>query len=889
MSAGRWMDIARLRLRSLFGKAQVEAELDRELRFHLEEQTRENVARGMSPEEARAAARRAFGGTTQFQEECRDMRRTNRLESLWSDLRYAVRGLRRTPGFTAVMVMTLALSIGANSAIFSVVRGVLLRPLPYQRPERLMRIYFQSDAQPKFPLNPNDFRDFRARNTAFASMATMTRHDVQLTGAGEPTVLRAFAISSGYFRTLGLAPARGQEFSFDDERAERGTGVLLSDALWRSRFGADPGVLGRTIMLDGMPYTVAGVMPPGTRHPGNNYHALADGETVDVWLPFSFTQVGNDRGSHYMDTIARLKPGVSMEQAKVDLTAVLSEMKRIYPFEKIWRISLVPLYQETVGRAQRMLLVLLGAVGLLLLIACVNAANLLLARSSARVREIAVRSALGAARGRIVRQLMTESMVIALAGAALGTLIAFGGVRALVSCLPAAFPRASEIRLDGGVFAFTLVISVITGLLFGLVPALTASRTNLQQSLRETGRGQTGSGRQLRLRNLLVIGETGLACVLLIGAGLMLHSFVNLINADPGFRPQHVLSASVILPSMRYQQDAPRLQFVRQLIGGLSALPGAESAGAGSDLPWTGYDGNADGYTIEGRSPEYNSKTTGRYHVITPDYFRALGVPLLRGRFLDEHDDANGPKVILVNESMAKRYWPGEDAVGKRITFRNNPLEKDWIQIVGVVGDIKDTPENDSVRPGFYIPNAQQPLRSMWVVVRSIAEPAQLVNQVRMAVRQVDPDLAINEVRLMSQVTHEAVSSQRFALFLIGLFAALALVLATFGMYGVISYSVNQRMGEFGLRMALGAKPWNLTRMIVGQGLTLAVVGAGVGLLGAAGMTRLLGSLLYDVKGTDGVTFGAVALLALATAAVACYVPARRAMAADPMTALRAE
>jgi predicted permease len=701
-------------------------------------------------------------------------------------------------------------------------------------------------------------------------------------------MLRAFAVTAGYFGTLGVKPTRGRDFTTNDELSERWRLAMLSDHLWRSRFSADPNIVGRTITLNGETYTITGVMPPEMQHPGNNFQAVADGDTVDLWMPFFLYQDLKDRGSHFMDAVGRLKPGVTAAQANADLSGVLAQLQKEHT-GRGWRIYTIPLYQETVGRSQRMLLVLLGAVGLLLLIACVNAANLLLARSSARVREIAVRSALGAARGRIIRQLLTESLVIALAGAALGTLLAVGGVRVLVSFLPSDFPRASAIRLDFTVFAFTLGIAMLTGLLFGLAPALTASRTDLQQSLRESGRSTSGSSSQLRLRNFLVVGETGLASVLLIAAGLMLHSFVNLLRADPGFQPQQVLTASISLPNKRYQKIPQRVQFYQQLIANLDALPGVQFSGVGSDLPWTGYDGNADGYTVEGRSDEYNRKTTARYHVATPDYFRALGIPLLGGRFFDARDAAGAPPVIIVNESMANRYWGGQSAVGQRISFRSRPTEKDWIQIIGIVRDIKDQPSSTTIRPAFWMSYEQQPDRNMFVAVRSSTDPALLANQLRSSVRQLDPELAVADLRLMDQIAHSALSTERFSLFLVGLFALLALVLATFGMYGVISYSVNQRMHEFGLRMALGARPWDLLRMILRQGLTLSVAGAAIGLIGAAGLTRLLGSLLYGVKSTDPVTFAAVALLALATTTLACYLPARRASSADPMQSLRSE
>lgn len=885
----RRLDILFLRLRTLFGRGNVERELDKELAFHFDQQVQENIANGMSTDEAHAAARRSFGGYSQIQEECRDMRRTNQLETIWNDLRYAVRTLARTPAFTVIIVLTLALSIGANSAIFSVIQGVLLRPLPYPQPEKLVRIYFQSDTQPKFPMNPNDFRDFRQRNRTFDGLAGMVRRDLQLSGPGaEPMMLHVFSVTQGYFHTLGLNPARGRDFSPDDELPERGRIAILSDHLWRSRFAADPGIVGHNIILNTETYSVIGVMPPGTQHPGNNFQRVADGDTVDLWTPWTFDAKTNERGSHFMDAIGRLKPGVASADAHADLASILQQLQKEHT-GKGWRVYTVPLYQETVGRSQRMLFVLLGAVGLLLLIACVNAANLLLARASARVREIAVRSALGAARGRIVRQLLTESLVIALSGAALGILLAVGGVRVLVAFLPPGFPRASEIRLDSTVFAFTLGVAIVTGLLFGLVPALTASRTDLQNSLRESGRSATGTGRQLRLRNILVIGETGLASVLLIAAGLMLHSFVNLLRADPGFQPQQVLTASLSLPLQRYRGVPKRIQFFEQLLANLEALPGVQSVGAGGDLPWTGDDNNMDGFTVEGRTAAYNSKTTARYHVATHDYFRALGIPLLSGQFFTGRENPDGPYVIVINQSMANRYWPGENAVGKRISFDDHPKEQDWIQIVGVVRDIKDQPNSTTIRPAFWLPHTQQPERNLFVAMRSSSDPALLTNQFRLAVRQLDPELAISDVRLMNQIADTALSGQRFSLFLVGLFALLALVLATFGMYGVISYSVSQRMHEFGLRMALGAKPRDLLRLILGQGLTLSIIGAAIGLLCAAGLTRFLGSLLYGVKATDPITFAAVAVLALATTTLACYLPARRAASADPMHSLRSE
>ena len=891
MNPRRAFDILVWRLRLLLRRARLDQDLDRELRFHIDQETRENIAKGMPPEQARQVALRRLGELIRIKEECRDMRRLNQLETIWNDVRYSVRLLGQSPGFTAVIVLTLGLSIGANSAIFSVIEGVLLRPLPYPQPERMVRIFLNSDRYPKFPLNPFDFRDFRERNQTFDSIAAINRSDIQLSGSGDPVMLRAFRVTAGYFHVLGFAPASGRDFTTDDELPEHGRLAILSDRLWRNRFSSDTSIIGRSITLNSEPYTVAGVMPPGVQHPGNDYHSIADGDTVDIWLPFTFDGDPNQRGSHYVEGIGRLAPGMSPEQANADLSAILDQLGNEHPNEKGWGVFLVPLYQEMVGRTRHMLLVLLGAVGLLLLIACVNAANLLLARSSGRRREIAVREALGAGRSRIVRQLLTESVVIAMAGAALGSVLAIGGVRALVSLLPVGFPRASAIRLDPTVFAFTLSIALVTGLLFGIVPALAGSRTDLQQNLREGGRGATGSRRQLHLRSGLVVAETGLASVLLITAGLMLHSFVNLLRTDPGYRPQEVLTASVSLPFKQYGKNAQIRRFYEQLIADLQTMPGVQSTGVGSDLPWTGWDENIGGFIVEGQPPSFNQKTTARYHVASPDYFPAMGIPLLAGRPFNAQDTPETPNVIIVNQEMARLYWSGEDALGKRIAFNDEPKEKDWFQIVGIVGDVKDRPDSSGAHPGLWWPLGQMPFpfTDMSVVIHSNSDAARLAEPLRLAVNRLDPGLAVSDVRLMKQIASESVSSQRFALFLVILFAGLALVLATIGIYGVISYSVNQRMGEFGMRLALGASPGRLTRLILGQGMRLTVAGSAIGLLSAALFGRLLGNLLYGVTGADPVTLAAVGFLALGTAALACYLPARRAGQADPVRSLRSE
>ncbi|HKV81934.1 MAG TPA: ABC transporter permease [Candidatus Sulfotelmatobacter sp.] len=892
MKAGRWWDVLRMRFRSLAKRQRVETELDKELRYHIEQQTEENIAAGMNPREAREAASRTFGGVSQIEEECRDMRQTQYLDNLLQDLRYAMRMLGKSPAFTVVIVLTLALSIGANSAIFSVIDGVLLKPLPYPQAERIARVFYRSASYPKFPVNPWDFLDFRARNRSFENFAMYTHADVQLSGMGsDPVKLSAFRISSGYFRLLGVQPARGREFDFSEERPGNGNVVILSDRVWRNQFGAATDILGRKVLLDSQPYTVVGVMPAGVDHPGNSYNSVAYGDTVDAWTPFTFDGNPNSRGSHYVEGIGRLKPGLTAEQAAADFNGIMTELASQHEGDKGWTIYMVPIFQEIVGPVHKMLLVLLGAVGLVLLIACVNAANLLLARAVARQREIAMRAALGASRGRLVRQMLAESLLISVFGGALGALLAIVGVRVLVAFLPTGFPRLDAIHVNGVVFGFTAAIALATGLIFGLVPAVQASRTDPQRGLRDGGRGSSGSGRQTKLRAALVVGEVGLACLLLVGAGVLLRSFVNLLKTDPGFRPERVLTAEIALPNATYKEKTAVADFYTRMLTNLSALPGTRSVGAGTDLPWTGYDENMGGFTIEGKTPPPNDEFHARYHTASPDYFRAVGIPLVRGRFFDERDNKDSQRTMIINDVMARRYWQGEDVIGKRITFDDKPKESDWFTVVGVVGDVKDKPESAGAEPAFWWPLMQQPFafRSMTIALRANTDPTLLAESVRNVVRALDPSLAVANVKLMDKIADENFSIPRFALFLVGLFAGLALVLSAIGIYGVISYSVSQRMHEFGMRVALGASSWNLIKMVMKQGVLLTVIGVGIGLGCALALAGVLDSLLYGVSARDPLTLLGVAAMALVTATLASLPSARRATGADPITSLRAE
>ena len=889
MHPDRWFNILRMRLRSLVRGRRVEDDLERELRSFVDRQTEENIASGMPPEEARRDALRRFGGVAQIQEECRDMRRTATLENLARDFQYAARTLAKAPGFTLALVLTLALSIGANTAIFSAIEGVLLRPLPYAGASRIVRVFVRSKDYPRFPLNPLDLRYIRARNRSFAAVAGITRHDRQLSGGGQPERLTGFAVTAGYFTVLGVMPELGREFTTADELPARGAEAILSDRVWRTRFAADRGIIDRRIVLDSEPFTVVGVMPP-VAHPGNEYHAVADGDTVDVWTPFPYPADARDRGSHFMEAYARLKPGVDLAQAQADMDAQFAQLAREHPAAVGWNATVVSLFQDLVTPSRRMLLVLLGAAGLVLLIACANTANLLLSRATARRRELAVRAALGAARSRLVQQMLAESLTIAALGGVLGTAIGMAGIRILAALLPPGFPRAAAIGIDGTVFAFAFAATIGTGLLFGLAPALQAAGIGIQSALRESGRSMTAGLHQTRLRGMLVIGEIGLACLLSIGAGLLLRSFVNMLHADPGFRAEQVLTAAISLPRKTYAPKA-EIAFDDRLAGDLAAIPGVRAAALGSDLPWDGYDENVGGFTVEGRPPAPGQSYHARYHSATEDYFTALSIPLLRGRFFTPHDDIKSRPVVIVNVSAARQFWGTEDAVGGRLTFTDQPKPEDWFTVAGVVSDVKDRPNSASATPAIWFPILQTPFDAgqVSVVVRARGDAAQLAAAVRNVVHSRDPQLAVANVRLMSDRATESFATPRFALLIVALFALLAATLSAMGVYGVISYSVSQRRQEFGLRMALGARPRDVLMQVMAHGVRLAAAGVLLGVAGALLLGRVLVTLLYEVKSSDLMTFVLVPVLVVAIAAAACYIPARRATSADPVSALRSE
>jgi predicted permease len=803
------------------------------------------------------------------------------------DLKFAFRQLLKNPGFTAVAVLTLALGIGANTAIFSLVYGVLLRPLPYREPEQLVRVFQSSADQPRFPMSAGAFQDYRERNSSLSGLALYTRQDLELSQDGRAELLSALRITSGFFGVLGVQPLLGREFLREDEAPEHHHVVILSHGLWQRRFNRDPGIIGKSVMLTGEPFTVVGVMPAGVQHVGGEYRSLPHGESVDFWWPVTL-KPQDDRGSHYMNAIGRLKPGMTPALALADFTRLAEGMAQQYPqTDSYFRIAVRSLHEEIVGSSRTTLLLLFGTVLLVLLIACANVANLLLARASAREREMAVRTAVGAGRWRIVRQLLTESVLLAAISSFVGILLAQGAMVALAKFGPEQLPRLQAVRLDGHVLLFTLGLTLLTGVLFGLAPAWQAGRANINGLLKDGGRAGVG-GRQLRLRDVLVTAEVALALMLLVGTGLLVRSFWQLQQTSPGFNPERVLTAMVSLPYTGYASQAERGVFLQKLLAEAAALPGVESVGLTSDLPWTGYDEN-NSFTIEGKTFPPNEGAGGRYHFVSPDYFRTVEVPLLAGRFFNASDRLGQPQVLLVNRALAARYWPDESAVGKRITFSDSPKESDWRTIVGVVGDVKDRPESEAAVPAFYISLTQSPQRQVTLAVRTRAEPAGMVAALRETVQKIGPNVPLADIRTLNTLAEGAVAGRRFTFGLVGCFAATALLLAAIGIYGVLSYLVAQRTREIGVRMALGAQARDVIRLTVRQGMRPTLAGVAIGLVGAFALSRLMAGFLFGVSATDPGTFAASAFLLILVALLPCWLPARRASRVDPMVALRSE
>jgi predicted permease len=882
----RWFYKLPLRFRSLFRKRQVEQELSEELRFHLENLTQEKIAQGMTREEARYAALRELGGAEQIKEECRDMRRVNYVESLLQDLRFGLRQLRRNPGFTLVAVITLALGIGATTAIFSVVNAALLHPLPFQGADRLVT---QWGTIPHFnytgPIGtcPRDYTEWRDQNRAFEQIAAFSGQTSNLTGAGEPVRLTGAQVTASLFPALGVTPTLGRTFLPNEDRPGNEHEVILSDKLWRSRFRSDQAIAGKSIKLDGQFYTVIGVMPTGFDFP----------DRAEFWTPVALT---NDCSNTTLLLVARLRPGVSLPQARSEASIIAKRLSQEHGGGGNIQTTLVSLAQAMGYGFRRELLILLGAVGLLLLIACANVANLLLGRGAMRHHEMAIRNALGATRRRIIIQMLIESVLLAAFGGALGIVLAVCGHDFLASSFallpvslfsPDVAARVASLGVDRWVLGFTLVITLLTGIIFGLAPAIKASKPDVQAALKECGRSLS-AGRS-RIRSVLVVGEIAISLILLIGAVLLVRTLIRTMSVDPGFNPAGVLSMNVELPESRYHTAYQMIAFEQRALQHLRVLPGIRSAGGVFGLP-LGAMHLAGDITIEGQAPPPPGSTPAKV-VVAGDYFRALGIRLIRGRFFDEDDSVSTPHVAIISQGLARRFWPHSSAIGKRL--KPGFSHDSWYRIVGVVGDVKTSDLSEESPLTLYLPYEQAPvlflMRDLTLVVRTVSSPESSIAPSRYAIRAVDPELPVFDVATMEQLVYRSASEPRFAALLLGIFAALALVLASVGIYGVISYSVNQRTHEIGIRIALGASKANVLRLVLGQGIVLTIIGVGIGIAGAFGLTRFLSSMLYGVRPTDPLTFIGVSLILIGVALLACYVPARRATKVDPMVALRYE
>ena len=798
------------------------------------------------------------------------------MDNLLKDIRYGIRSLLSRPAFAAVAIVTLALGIGANTAIFSVINAVLLRPLNYEQPDSLVTFRSNQSAL--------DLADVTAATHSFTRLGGEVLSPLAYTAGAEPVQIQVGQVSGGFFETLGIKPQRGRYITADDDKDGGPFVVVLSHALWQRQFGGDQNILGKTIPLSGNSYTVIGIMPPGFKSPRENSEA---------WTPVHISNpvAANFRGVHFLRTYGRLAPGVTLSQAGAEMRIIDAQLAQQYPADNKNRTSaLIPLQERIVGQSRSALLILFAAVSLVLLIACANFANLLLARGAERAREIVIRTALGAGRWRIVRQLLTESILIAFIGGAVGVLLAWWGTNLLIALKPQNLPRLDEIGVDLRVFGFTLGVSLLTGLIFGLLPAWTASRAAVSSGLKEGGRSATSSRSQQRLRNAFVVGELAVALVLLVGAGLLVKTFWKLRNVDPGFTPDHLVTMRVELPETRYKEVDPQTRFRTQALANMNSLPGTQAAMV-SELPLSGDSLDHD-FVIEGRPPiAPGDEPSLETRSVMGDYFHVMHIPLKTGRDFQTPDfDQKAPLVGIVNDEMVKQYFPGENPLGKRVRWARDP-EVHWIEIVGVVGNVKhfglDLPE----QPALYSPYTQIDPWKRWMsfAVRTQADPFAMTQALKEQIWKVDSQLPITRVQTMNEVAAASFDARRFNMFLLTLFASLALVLAAVGVYGVMSYAVTQRTHEIGIRMALGAQVGNVMRLVMKSGLMIATVGVVLGLAGAFALTRLMSSLLFAVEPTDKATFTGVSLCLLLIALAACYIPARRATRVDPLQALRYE
>ena len=812
------------------------------------------------------------------------------METLIKELRFGVRSLLKAPGFTVIAVITLALGIGANTAMFSVINAVLLRPLPYRDPSRLVTIWEESPSRGMYqlPVSFANLRDWVDQNHSFEQISAYTFTNLNLSGTGEPARLSAVRFSANLLPLVGATPMLGRAFLPEEDKEGANRVVILSHALWKSRFGSDAGIVGRSLTLDNKSYTVVGVMSSTFQFPvGFGYLGKVLNDPIDLYVPLAATSREATRGNYSFFALGRLKPGVTIDQARAEMTTIEGRLEKQYPEGNTGiGISLVPTQEQTVKEIRPALLVLLGAVAFMLLIACANIANLLLARAASRQKEIAIRTALGASRMRVLRLLLTESLILSLAGGCLGLLLAFWGTDALVALAPDNIPRLNEVGLDARVFGFTLAISLITGIAFGLVPAFQISRPDLNEALKEGSKGSIESSAGKRTRSVLVAVEVALSLLLLIGAGLMVKSFLRLQQMRLGFNPDNVLAVSLTLPASTYPEERQQAAFFKEALERLQSQPGVQSVGVTTGLPLTLSLSGSD-FRIEGRpEPEAGKEMIINTRSVSPDYFHTLGIPLMKGRTFSDRDQTESRKVAIINQDLTRIYFPNEDPLDKRITFDDG---ESWISIVGVIGDVKQLGLDSSAQPEVYFPYLQSPSPAMGLVVRTAANPLSMASTVKSQIQLIDKDLPIDEAKTMQQLLAESISGRRFNMLLLTIFGAVALVLAVVGIYGLMSYSVAQRTHEIGIRVAIGAQPRDVFRMVIGQGMMLAMIGVAFGLAGAFGLTRLMATMLFGVEPTDPTTFVIVAVLLSAVALVACFIPARRATKVDPLVALRYE
>ena len=811
--------------------------------------------------------------------------------SLWQDIRYGFRTLRKSPGFTAVAVAALALGIGANSAIFSVVNAVLLRALPYKDPERLVMLWERHPQNERMGVAGLNFVEWQKQAASFEAMTVFVQTGFDLAGQGDAERIQGTRASSSFFDVVGAKPVLGRTFLPGEDAAGAERVALISHGFWQKRFGGDAQVIGRVVQLNDEGHTVVGVMPPDF------------GDQLDewVWTPLHADANGAVGGGRSLTALARLKPGVTQAQAQSELDAIAGGLAEARPdFNRDWGVRVVPLHEQVTGGVRLPLLVLFGAVGFVLLIACANVANLSLARAARRGRELAIRTALGATRWRLVRQMLTENVLLALAGGALGLLLALWGVDLLLALAPGDIPRAREIGVDVPVLAFTFAVSVLTGLVFGLAPALQGSRGDVSGALKEAARGSAASFGRSRLRGALVVVEVALAVVLLTGAGLLMRSFVRLTDVDPGFSPANVLLMEFPLSPSRYKEDSQVTLFYDEMLRRVRALPGVEAAGTTHSAPLAGSDSVRPFVMADGAPPEPGKESGASYRVVSPGYFRAMGVPVLRGRDFGDADNHASPGVVVINRTMARRFWNGEsEALGRRMRQGAVGGESPWLEVVGVVGDVRHAGLDSEPKPEMYFPYAQAVIqrstsisansRRITLAVRASGDTAGLADAARREISALDKNQPVTGVRTLGEAVSRSVTPQRFNTLLLGIFAALAVALAVIGVYGVMSFSVGGRTREIGIRMALGAQGKDIMRMVVGQGMALVLAGVALGVVASFAAARLIESLLYGVSAADPLVFAATPALLCAVALFACYLPARRATKVSPVTALRYE